>query len=79
VKRFSCAEMGELITDYLDDALDDAARQGFEAHRDTCESCRCHIGEFRTTITMLGELPRERLSDDVHGRLIARFRHRPRA
>ncbi|NUS05462.1 MAG: zf-HC2 domain-containing protein, partial [Nonomuraea sp.] len=32
MKRFTCDELVELITAYLDDALDQQRREGFEAH-----------------------------------------------
>jgi anti-sigma factor RsiW len=78
VKRFTCDELVELVTAYLDDALDEPVRDDFEAHARLCAACTRHLDQFRTTIRMLGELPPERLSEDVRDRLMTAFRQRRR-
>jgi anti-sigma factor RsiW len=80
VKRFTCEELVELITAYLDDALDQQGREGFEAHVTCCVDCGQHVDEFRYTIRRLGELPPERkLSDGVRDRLMSAFKQHHRS
>ncbi|MFI6924698.1 anti-sigma factor family protein [Nonomuraea spiralis] len=79
MKRFTCDELVELITAYLDDALDRAEREGFEAHAGSCPDCGRQLDQFRETVRALGELPPERkLSDGTRDRLMSAFRARHR-
>lgn len=81
MKRFTCDELVELITAYLDDALDQQRRQGFEAHTACCADCGRQVEQFRATVRTLGELPPERkLSDGARDRLMSAFKahHRSR-
>jgi anti-sigma factor RsiW len=75
VKRFTCDELVEHITAYLDDALDQHRREGFEAHAACCADCGRQVGRFRCTIAVLGDLPPERkLSDGVRDGLMSAFK-----
>jgi anti-sigma factor RsiW len=76
VKRFTCDELVELITDYLDDALDEPVLDSFEGHLACCAWCGRTLDQYRTTIRTLGELPPERLSDGTRDRLMSAFRER---
>jgi len=84
VKRFTCDELVEHVTDYLDDALDKPDRDSFEGHLACCAWCGRTLDQYRATIRTLGELPRqpdprpEKLSDDVRDRLMSAFRERRR-
>ncbi|WP_307845387.1 zf-HC2 domain-containing protein [Planomonospora sp. ID67723] len=70
--------MVELLTAYLDDALDQPARQRMDEHLTCCAECGRHLDQFRAVVGVLGTLPEERLRDDVHDRLISAFRARRR-
>jgi len=70
----TCRGLVELVTDYLEDALDHVARQRFEAHLGECDGCVAYVEQMRTTVQVLGELPEESLSPDVRDRLLDAFR-----
>src|SRR5204863_934715 len=70
----NCDEFVELVTAYLDNTLDDLTRRRFEAHLDDCEGCERYLDQIRRTVTELGQLPVERLSDDARDGLLAAFR-----
>ena len=66
----SCREIVELLTDYLEDALEPAMRERVEEHLATCPGCTTYLAQMRTTIGLLGRL-RE---DDVRDELVRAFR-----
>ncbi|TDC08496.1 anti-sigma factor [Nonomuraea longispora] len=78
MKRFTCGELVESITAYLDDALDPPVRAGFEAHAACCDDCRRHVHQFRVTIRAVGDQPPEKLPDRTRERLMSAFRQRRR-
>ena len=90
VKRFSCDELVELVTAFLENDLDESTRSRFEEHLVGCEGCEHYLGQFRTTVDALGTLrveapgaPRheglpgdEGLSRATRDRLMSAFRDR---
>ncbi|MGW0808576.1 anti-sigma factor family protein [Nonomuraea sp. NPDC002799] len=78
MKRFTCDELVELLTAYLEDALDEPAREGVHAHVACCEGCGRYLDQFRATIGVLADPPAEKLSADVRDRLMTAFRERRR-
>ena len=66
--------MVELVTDYLEGALDDGDRSRFEAHIATCEHCSAYLEQMRMTIRLTGELPPETLAPEMERELLAAFR-----
>jgi anti-sigma factor RsiW len=53
----ACAELVELVTEYLDGALSRRDRARFEAHIAGCDDCRTYVAQFRQTLDALGTLP----------------------
>lgn len=74
VKRFTCDELVELLTAYLDDALDPPEREGVHAHLAGCEGCGRYLEQFRATIVALSDPPPEKLPADLRNRLMSAFR-----
>ena len=73
--EFSCQEMIEVVTTYLDDALVPDERQGFERHLSRCAGCRTYLDQIRETITQTGLIPREEsLPPALRERIVAQFR-----
>jgi anti-sigma factor RsiW len=70
----SCQEVVELVTDYLEGALDDATRVELEAHLALCPGCDTYLEQMRMTIDQLGHVPVETLSDEAQADLVAAFR-----
>ena len=64
----------ELLTDYLDGALDPTTTEGVDAHLAGCAPCATYLAQLRTTITGLGTLPAPTLPADTVTALEAAFR-----
>ena len=73
-RRFSCQEMVELVTDYLDDALTRRDRRRFETHLSGCDHCTEFLQQMRTTIVLSGSLADEDLSAIRQSELLTLFR-----
>lgn len=74
----SCAEFVELVTTYLDGALDPETEARFAEHVAECVGCERYLDQFRQTIRQLGTLPPESLSPQARDQLLAAFRDWPR-
>ena len=70
----SCQEVVEIVTDYLEDALDDATTTELEAHLALCPHCHVYLEQMRRTIDELGHVPVDSLSDQAQADLLAAFR-----
>lgn len=73
-RTLTCQEMVELVTDYLEGRLDDAAQQRFEGHVAECDACTLYIEQMRLTIRALGHIPPESISPEAQDELLAAFR-----
>jgi predicted anti-sigma-YlaC factor YlaD len=56
IGRFACAEFVELVTDYLDDAVDEKVHEKIDDHLRLCEGCRNYVGEVQATIATIGRV-----------------------
>jgi anti-sigma factor (TIGR02949 family) len=73
--EYSCQEMIEVVTSYLDDALSVDDRERFERHLSYCAGCSTYCDQMRETIRQTGEVPREEsLPPALREEIIARFR-----
>ncbi|MBW0270724.1 anti-sigma factor [Nocardia sp. MH4] len=74
-----CDEFVELVTGFLDGALDSETELRFLAHLAECDGCEVYLDQIRRTTRDLGELTPEQLSGDARSTLLAAFRdwHRP--
>ena len=69
-----CAEVVELLTDYLEGALEEPVRAEIEAHLALCEGCDTYLAQMRSTIDVLGHVPVESLTEQVRKDLVTAFR-----
>ncbi|WP_327138818.1 anti-sigma factor family protein [Nocardia sp. NBC_01327] len=69
-----CDEFVELVTLFLDGALDAATEQRFVDHLSLCDGCDAYLDQFRQTIQITGELPAESLSAPARDTLLSAFR-----
>ena len=70
-----CDEFVELVTAYLEDALDAADRQRVLDHLDLCDGCSTYLEQIRATVRALGDLPEPGgLPDPGRQRLLDAFR-----
>jgi anti-sigma factor RsiW len=74
----TCQELVELVTDYLDGALDEETADRFERHVARCPGCTTYLEQMRQTATVLGEIPVETLSEEMQSTLLDTFRDFPR-
>jgi len=49
-----CVEVVEIVTLYLDSALDDRDRDAIETHLAGCQDCVIFVSQVRMTITLVG-------------------------
>jgi anti-sigma factor RsiW len=73
----TCQEIVELVTDYLDGALDEATTNLCEQHLALCSGCETYLNQMRETASLLGEIPAETLSEEMQATLLAAFREFP--
>lgn len=59
--QMSCRELVDLVTEYLEGALDADTHARFEAHLEMCEGCVSYLEQMRSTVRVLGALPEESL------------------
>jgi anti-sigma factor (TIGR02949 family) len=74
--EFSCQEMIEVVTNYLDDALPPDEQQRFERHLSYCVGCSTYLDQMRETIRQTGMVPREEsLPPALREAIVAQFRN----
>jgi hypothetical protein len=69
----SCAEFVELVTDYLEGALDRDTEGRFVEHVTRCAGCERYLDQFRETIRAVGRLDVEAIDPETCNRLLAVF------
>ncbi len=70
----NCDEFVELVTAFLDGALDPLTETRFINHLAECPGCEQYLEQFRVTITELGELPAVTLSPEIRDNILHAFR-----
>ena len=70
----TCQEFVELVTDYLEGALDEDTVRRFEEHMDLCQGCETYLSQMKETASRLGEIPVESLSAETQSTLLSAFR-----
>ena len=70
----TCAQAVRLISDYLDEALDQDDRARLEAHLFECVNCTEHLRQIRLTVTVTGRLREEDLDPLARQDLMDVFR-----
>jgi anti-sigma factor RsiW len=69
-----CDEVVELVTDYLEGALDAQTTAEFEAHLALCPGCADYLDQMRQTLRTVGSVPLDSLSESAKAALLAAFR-----
>jgi anti-sigma factor RsiW len=72
--ELTCAELVELVTDYLEGQLSEGDRRRFDEHLATCADCRAYVEQMRLAIATAGRLPDPELSSRLERRLLDAFR-----
>ena len=71
--HISCAELVELVTEYLEGGLTSEQRSVFEEHLILCDGCVLYVDQLERTIALTGRLREEDVPTDAKERLLAVF------
>ena len=75
VSPMDCNELVELVTAYLDDALDADTRARVEAHLADCEGCAHYVQQLLETVRTVGRISDDELDPAFRNRLLEAFRN----
>jgi anti-sigma factor RsiW len=67
-------EFVELVTDYLEGALDAADRARFDAHIAGCDHCGAYLAQMRMTLRLVGHIEPDGLDPEMERELLDAFR-----
>jgi len=70
----TCAELVELVTEYIEGGLDDRDRERFEEHVVFCRGCSNYFEQMRVTVELTGRVTEDDLSTEAQTSLLAAFR-----
>lgn len=70
---YSCRELVELVTDYLEGALSTPERLGFERHVAICPPCRGYLAQLRRIAQAAPALRETELTPELRERLEQAF------
>jgi anti-sigma factor RsiW len=74
VETLSCQEIVELVTDYLEGALEPEEHASVEQHLVGCTKCDAYLDQIRTTIRLVGRVDAASLSAETRRGLVEAFR-----
>jgi anti-sigma factor RsiW len=74
VEHLTCQEFVEVLTDYLEDALEPAERADIERHIVICRGCSNYIEQMRRTIDLVGRAADDGMEAAPTERLLGLFR-----
>jgi anti-sigma factor RsiW len=75
MKPMDCNELVELVTAYLDGALDADTRARVEAHLVDCDGCANYVQQFRETVRTVGKISDDQLDPAFRNRLLDAFKN----
>lgn len=70
----SCAQVVELVSDYVEGRMSFAERMRFQFHLGICSHCRAYVRQMKVAVAALGRMPAEPPPPEVADALIATFR-----
>jgi anti-sigma factor RsiW len=73
-RELTCAEVVEVITDYLERRMQAQDRERFEEHLAFCDGCSTYLEQMRLTIAATGRLRLGSLPAPFEERLVDAFR-----
>jgi hypothetical protein len=73
-RELTCAQLVELVTDYLEQTLPLRDMERFEEHVAFCDGCSTYLEQMRSTIAVAGRLRERDLPPDLEERLLEAFR-----
>jgi len=67
----TCSQFEDVVTEYLEDALDKEDRESFESHKDGCGPCQAFLAEMVECIEDLGRLRVDDLTPEREAEVVA--------
>jgi anti-sigma factor RsiW len=74
LEAMSCKQFVEIVTDYLEQQLDEARRLWTDEHLAACDACRAYLAQMRQTIDALRGLGDETLDAGQREQILAAMR-----
>lgn len=71
---FSCQQVVELVTEYLEDGLEISERLAFERHVAICPPCRGYLSQLRHVSRLAGTLSEDDVPEGLRTSLLEAFR-----
>jgi Putative zinc-finger len=75
VEYLSCREFVELVTLFLEDAMDHEARGRFKWHLERCVGCADYVDQIRLTAELSGSVTMDGLTPEAEDELLQAFAH----
>jgi anti-sigma factor RsiW len=72
--ELTCAEVVELVTDYLEGRLPESERRRFDEHLTECDGCTTYVEQMRATVATARRLLEPELPPGLERRLLDAFR-----
>lgn len=69
-----CRDVVELVTAYLEGALDAPTVAAIEAHLQLCAGCREYLEQLRTTVALVRGVETDSLPEETRQQILAMFR-----
>jgi predicted anti-sigma-YlaC factor YlaD len=69
-----CDRVVEMVTDFLEGALDPAGERDLAEHLNGCSGCSNYVEQFRSTIDLLGRIADDEPDDTQASAVVAIFR-----
>jgi anti-sigma factor RsiW len=70
----ACIELVEVVTEYLEGAMDERRRRALEHHLSQCDGCSSYVEQMRETIRVTGVLRVEDVPGEGIDELLHAFR-----
>ena len=77
-RELTCREIVELVTAYLEDALQPSDRERFEEHLVFCDGCGNYLEQMQQTVRLSGRIDGD-IPGELEERLLEAFRGWQRA
>ena len=72
-RELACRQVVELVTAYVEDALEPVDRERFEEHLVFCDGCASYLEQIRTTIRLASRVE-DALPAELEAELLEAFR-----
>ena len=72
---FTCQQMTELVTEYVEGRMPFWRRMKFQLHLGMCQHCREYVRQMKLTVKTLGQLPVAPVDASTRDELVRRFRN----